>query len=404
MFTPAANANGAGYASFTFQVQDDGGTANGGVDLDPTPRTMTINVTAVNDAPVLGNNTLTIAQGGSLILSSANLSASDVDTPVASLTFTVSNLSNGRFELVASPGVPVSSFTQAAIGAGQVRFVQNGSASAPSYDVAVSDGTIVLPPSPVTLGGFALTPVAALTPPPVIAAPAPVQIPVVTPAPQPVAPAPAPSELPSASPPEAPSSASSEPPPAPTVGEGGPILSAVGDWWRRPLAAKGQGGACSQYVHARGTETHARELEPFTRAGARRDGSADPGQRADLHAVWAEHAGDLDASTAFPRRRPRWRARPDPDHHGDGGDGGIALSVGVVWWASRVGGLIGSLLASMPAWRHLDPLPIVGRDEEEEQWDETQDADADADELAVSMVLEGGAGRARARSRLKAGG
>ena len=34
-FTPAANANGAGYASFTFQVQDDGGTANGGVDLDP---------------------------------------------------------------------------------------------------------------------------------------------------------------------------------------------------------------------------------------------------------------------------------------------------------------------------------------------------------------------------------
>ena len=37
-FTPAANANGAGYASFTFQVQDDGGTANGGVDLDPTPQ------------------------------------------------------------------------------------------------------------------------------------------------------------------------------------------------------------------------------------------------------------------------------------------------------------------------------------------------------------------------------
>src|SRR5207245_544716 len=33
-FTPAPNANGAGYAAFTFQVQDDGGTANGGVDLD----------------------------------------------------------------------------------------------------------------------------------------------------------------------------------------------------------------------------------------------------------------------------------------------------------------------------------------------------------------------------------
>ena len=51
VFTPAANANGAGYASFTFQVQDDGGTANGGVDLDASPNTMTVNVTAVNDAP-----------------------------------------------------------------------------------------------------------------------------------------------------------------------------------------------------------------------------------------------------------------------------------------------------------------------------------------------------------------
>src|SRR5439155_1406942 len=34
MFTPAANANGNCYASLTFQVQDDGGTANGGVNLD----------------------------------------------------------------------------------------------------------------------------------------------------------------------------------------------------------------------------------------------------------------------------------------------------------------------------------------------------------------------------------
>jgi hypothetical protein len=71
--------------------------------------------------------------------------------------------------------------------------------------------------------------------------------------------------------------------------------------------------------------------------------------------------------------------------------GGLALSVGVVWWASRVGGLIGSLLASMPAWRHLDPLPIASRDEDEEESDQLQEADpdADADELAVQMVLEG---------------
>ena len=44
-FTPAANANGNNYATFTFQVQDNGGTANGGVDLDQSPNTITFNVT-----------------------------------------------------------------------------------------------------------------------------------------------------------------------------------------------------------------------------------------------------------------------------------------------------------------------------------------------------------------------
>src|SRR5205085_8024355 len=37
VFTPTAHATGAPEATFTFQVQDDGGTANGGVDLDQSP-------------------------------------------------------------------------------------------------------------------------------------------------------------------------------------------------------------------------------------------------------------------------------------------------------------------------------------------------------------------------------
>src|SRR5262249_25683846 len=46
-FKPAANQPGTGYASFTFQVQDDGGTQFTGfepINLDPSPNTMTINV------------------------------------------------------------------------------------------------------------------------------------------------------------------------------------------------------------------------------------------------------------------------------------------------------------------------------------------------------------------------
>ena len=51
-FKPGANVNGMGYDSFTFQVQDDGGGAN----TDLTANTMTIDVAAVNDAPVLDNS------------------------------------------------------------------------------------------------------------------------------------------------------------------------------------------------------------------------------------------------------------------------------------------------------------------------------------------------------------
>ena len=46
------DTSGTAYTNVTFQVEDNGGTANGGVDLDPTPRTMTVNVTHTK-APVL---------------------------------------------------------------------------------------------------------------------------------------------------------------------------------------------------------------------------------------------------------------------------------------------------------------------------------------------------------------
>ena len=47
---------GDNYASFTFQVRDDGGILNGGVDTDQSPNTMTIDVEADNFPPVLDLN------------------------------------------------------------------------------------------------------------------------------------------------------------------------------------------------------------------------------------------------------------------------------------------------------------------------------------------------------------
>jgi hypothetical protein len=72
---------------------------------------------------------------------------------------------------------------------------------------------------------------------------------------------------------------------------------------------------------------------------------------------------------------------------------GMALSVGAIWWAARAAGLVASLLASSPAWRHVDPLPVLGRDDEEEEeevWDEAsaEEQERRDDEHRASWVLE----------------
>jgi Bacterial Ig domain/Bacterial cadherin-like domain/Cadherin-like len=93
-FTPATGGNGSPYTSFTFQVQDDGGTANGGIDLDPTPKTLSINVNSVNDAPVGTNGTVTLLEDGTRSFTAADFGFTDPnDTPAnAFLAVTITTL------------------------------------------------------------------------------------------------------------------------------------------------------------------------------------------------------------------------------------------------------------------------------------------------------------------------
>ena len=118
--------------SFTYTV-DDG---NGGSET----ATVTVTIDGVNDAPVLVNAFLNVVEGGSTVLSPANFVATDSETAAGDLVFTVSNVGAGQFELVADPGIPITSFTQAQVAAGQVKFQHDGSEFGPSYFISVSDG------------------------------------------------------------------------------------------------------------------------------------------------------------------------------------------------------------------------------------------------------------------------
>jgi VCBS repeat-containing protein len=102
-FKPALNGNGSSYDSFTFQVQDDGGTANSGVDTDPSANTITIDVTPQNDPASIGGNTAGSAAEGVVV--TGTLTATDADGLTDGSYFSISGTpaSNG------TPGIDAAS-------------------------------------------------------------------------------------------------------------------------------------------------------------------------------------------------------------------------------------------------------------------------------------------------------
>ena len=85
-YAPPADLSGTAFANFRFQIKDDGGTANGGIDLDPTQRTATINLAAVNDAPSGADSSASIQVNTSVVFTTASFGFSDPNDPTAGHT------------------------------------------------------------------------------------------------------------------------------------------------------------------------------------------------------------------------------------------------------------------------------------------------------------------------------
>lgn len=84
VYVPAANANGGNLGTFTFRVQDDGGTFNNGVDTSGI-YTMRVDVTPVNDAPSLS---------GTQVLTSL-IETADTTQPIKIADLTVTDIDQG---------------------------------------------------------------------------------------------------------------------------------------------------------------------------------------------------------------------------------------------------------------------------------------------------------------------
>jgi large repetitive protein len=166
-FTPAANANGS--ATITIRVQDNGGTANGGVDTSAT-QSFVINVTAVNDVPSFtkgANQTVPNFFGAQSVNNWATaLSAGPPDEASQTLSFIVTNDNNALFSVqpsVSSTGA--LSFTPAAGSSGvvtvSVQIKDNGGVANGGVDTsAVQSFTITIQkPALITSPGTALFPI-----------------------------------------------------------------------------------------------------------------------------------------------------------------------------------------------------------------------------------------------------
>jgi len=109
-YTAAADAFGS--ATIAVQVRDDGGTANGGIDLSSPAQNFTITVTPVNDSPLIDLNgpapgtgfAAAYVEGAApvAIVDAAQMTVTDIDSAtLTSATVVISNLLDGADEVLA---------------------------------------------------------------------------------------------------------------------------------------------------------------------------------------------------------------------------------------------------------------------------------------------------------------
>ena len=96
-----------------------------------------------NVPPTLaGDFNVQVVRGGSVIVSTMDLTALDPDDTPDHLIYQISNVRNGHLAFAVRPASPVVGFTQADLAAGQILFVHDGTPTpAASFDAVVSDHT-----------------------------------------------------------------------------------------------------------------------------------------------------------------------------------------------------------------------------------------------------------------------
>jgi hypothetical protein len=395
-FNPAANASGAAYARFTFQVEDDGGTANAGADTDPVARTMIVNVTSVNDAPAGMNATVSTREDIAYTFAAADFGFTDAVDPApnALLAVKIGAISGGGTFTLAGAPVAVGQFIPAArIGAGELQFTPERSGTGAGYATI----TFQVRDDGGTANGGVDTGAPRTLTVDVIRTrfPADAGLPVFV-----AEPAAPPQPAPAAASGETTESATDARAPTTLAKIAASLSEALAQ--TRMIAGNDVDAQVSELEPAPQREADAAVLRsPASSLSARADGNqpvlaapdltfeAKPeaarlvlvptvggGARAAAAAAAAESSTDTDAKE---------QAHAVLTLENGVRASAIIVSAGLVSWTLHGAGLIASLLTSAPAWRHLDPLPVLAPEEEKPDWGEN-DGDAQREEAAADNL------------------
>jgi Domain of unknown function (DUF4347)/Cadherin-like/Bacterial Ig domain len=354
--------NGNAPVAFTASLNDLGNTGAGGPRASPNAN-VTLNVIPVNDAPVLGSVALGIDAGGTVVLTAANMSATDVDDAPSSLVFFIASLQNGRFELAGNPGVPVLAFTQGQVAEGQVKFVHTDPLRPPSYVVFVTDGASTVGPG-----------IVALTFRPLVE-------------------------------PGGASKAARDDGGLPSVSFASGTVDTSGAGLSDPFAIRLNR---QPVVPSDGGDAAIAEAEAVTPVGGSRLPVGTSGNVFEVRPRGIAYRelgfGEMDK---LPTKIPPLDLGLGPQRPHEEPRGldfaldavrtaGLVVSVGAVWWAARAAGLVSSLLAITPTWRHLDPLPVLGRDDDEtagDAWGDPVGEEAANEDASASEMFDAKAKR-----------
>lgn len=138
VFTPANNLSTGVYFLCKFQVEDNGGTAYGGVNLDPTAKVLDVKLVKVNHAPSGTNGTVTGKKNADYVFKVADFGLTDPNDnpPNALLSVKITLLPTAGVIYDNGININTNQFISAAdISSGKLKFTPNAGLNAGTYFV-----------------------------------------------------------------------------------------------------------------------------------------------------------------------------------------------------------------------------------------------------------------------------